>query len=331
MATTQVKDPTSTTTVAGTVTVQQAIHDSLNGNANLQVADVDVSNSNPVPMSDAGSSLTVDQSTHDNLNCNANVQVNNLDVSSTNPLPVHGSDAVGAAATDNPFMLGVQDTSGNVRRATGIQVGSLFVLGMVLPNSAGTSTAQVSNAGLQVTGDEAHDAADDGNPIKTGGKAFNLDPSSTGEKGQAEVAANDRVNQAMNLRGEIITACKTQHESLTALNNIFDTAAETVTSATFSCFHAKSGTFSCNIVKSGTPTDILFDIEVSPDGTNFFKLQYGPTNAIIESNASIGTGGTSVNVTFPLAYRQIRVKATSSGTDGSNTITVSESFLTLQT
>lgn len=42
------------------VEVLQDTHDDLNANVNLQVADTDVSNSNPVPVSDAGGSLTVD-------------------------------------------------------------------------------------------------------------------------------------------------------------------------------------------------------------------------------------------------------------------------------
>ncbi len=42
------------------VSVLQSTHDSLNGNMTIQVADVDVSNANPVPISDAGGSITVD-------------------------------------------------------------------------------------------------------------------------------------------------------------------------------------------------------------------------------------------------------------------------------
>lgn len=51
---------TNNVTVVEPLTVEQPTHDSLNSNANIQVADVDVSNSNPVPVSDAGGSLTVD-------------------------------------------------------------------------------------------------------------------------------------------------------------------------------------------------------------------------------------------------------------------------------
>lgn len=89
--------------------------------ANLQVNHAAVSNSNPVPISDAGGSVTVDvgtalpagtaivgkvgidqttdgttnkvaatQATHDNFNANANIQVGDADVSSTNPVPIKG-------------------------------------------------------------------------------------------------------------------------------------------------------------------------------------------------------------------------------------------------
>jgi len=42
------------------VEVLQANPDSLNANANIQINDVDVSNGNPVPVSDAGGSITID-------------------------------------------------------------------------------------------------------------------------------------------------------------------------------------------------------------------------------------------------------------------------------
>lgn len=70
------------------VTVDQAVHDNLNANANLQVGDVDVDAANPVPINDAGGSMTVDQPTHDNLNANANLQVGDADVNAANPVPV---------------------------------------------------------------------------------------------------------------------------------------------------------------------------------------------------------------------------------------------------
>lgn len=51
-----------------------------------------------VNITDNGGSLTVDQATHDNLNANANIQVNNTDVGNANPVPV--SDAGGSITVD---------------------------------------------------------------------------------------------------------------------------------------------------------------------------------------------------------------------------------------
>tara|TARA_Y100000034_G_scaffold48390_1_gene59747 strand:+ start:1398 stop:2408 length:1011 start_codon:yes stop_codon:yes gene_type:complete len=86
----------------------QATHDSLNCNANLQVADVDVSTTNAVPITNDTGNLTVDatdldirdldsasdsveavQATHNSLNCNANLQIDDSDAASDNPVPVY--------------------------------------------------------------------------------------------------------------------------------------------------------------------------------------------------------------------------------------------------
>lgn len=77
------------------VEVLQATHDNLNGNMTIQVGDVDVSNSNPVPVSDAGGSLTVDAT---------DLDIRNL-IFATDKVDVTGSDVtvsntVTVAATD---------------------------------------------------------------------------------------------------------------------------------------------------------------------------------------------------------------------------------------
>jgi hypothetical protein len=50
----------SLSSTTDSVEVLQDNHDDLNANANIQVGNIDVSNANPVPVSDAGSSITVD-------------------------------------------------------------------------------------------------------------------------------------------------------------------------------------------------------------------------------------------------------------------------------
>lgn len=96
-------------------TAVQATHDNLCGNANLQVANADVGNANPVPVSDAGGtitvddgagSLTVDQAAHDNFNANANIQVGNADVGASNPVPVSDPNTYGQQYTTSADMSG---------------------------------------------------------------------------------------------------------------------------------------------------------------------------------------------------------------------------------
>ena len=71
------------------VEVFQTSHDNLNANANIQVNNLDVSNSNPVPISDGGVSLTVD--------------ANNLDIRSlqfaTDKVDVTGSTVIAQQGT----------------------------------------------------------------------------------------------------------------------------------------------------------------------------------------------------------------------------------------
>ena len=84
------------------VEVLQASHDSLNANVNLQVGDVDVDNSNPVPVSDAGSSLTVDA---------IDLDVRDLSASQDNGAISDGTDtlAVNADGSINVVISGQQD------------------------------------------------------------------------------------------------------------------------------------------------------------------------------------------------------------------------------
>ena len=84
------KNSTQLDSVDDSVEVLQDTHDDLNANANIQIGDVDVSDSNKVPIKDLEStkdSVEVLQDTHDDLNANANIQVGNVDVSVSNRVP----------------------------------------------------------------------------------------------------------------------------------------------------------------------------------------------------------------------------------------------------
>ena len=80
--------------------------DNFNANANLQVGDTDVSDSNPVPVKTdyQNDSIEAVQLIHDNLRANANLQVSNTDVSDSNPVPVktdHQNDSIEVFQTDH--------------------------------------------------------------------------------------------------------------------------------------------------------------------------------------------------------------------------------------
>lgn len=105
----------------------------LNFDANLQVGSADVSNSNPVPISDSGGSVTVDvgtalpagtavvgkvgidqttdgttnkvqarNATHGDFQVNATVQLADTDVSATNPVPVKSVQTIVSATVTRP-------------------------------------------------------------------------------------------------------------------------------------------------------------------------------------------------------------------------------------
>lgn len=103
----------------GSVNVEQTTHDSLNANTTIQVGDVDVSNANPVPVSDAGGSLTVD--------------ANNLDI------------------RDLVFATDKVDVSGSV---VALDAGTLAALeSITVQNPAGASAVNIQDGGNSITVD----------------------------------------------------------------------------------------------------------------------------------------------------------------------------------
>lgn len=94
------------------VEVLQDTHDDLNANANIQVGDVDVSNGNPVPVSDAGGSLTVDATDLDIRDLSA-AQDNVAISDGTDTLEVNADGSINI--TDNGGSLTVDATDLDIR------------------------------------------------------------------------------------------------------------------------------------------------------------------------------------------------------------------------
>lgn len=108
-------------------------------------------------------------------------------------------DSAAAVAADGDYIALIVDANGRLHvldqnsAAIKAQTDKLtFIAGNVLSVSLGSS---VSNSALLITGDEAHDAADAGSPVKIGSKALDLAESPTA------VAKDDRVQAAFDRHG----------------------------------------------------------------------------------------------------------------------------------
>lgn len=140
------------TSVTDSVSVLQATHDNLNANANIQVGDTDVSNGNPVPVSDAGGSITVDGSVTvsatdldirdltlalDSVKISANTSANSI----TNPIFVQMTDAT--ASTEN-HTYSEDDVSGNSSVNRDLTVaGGTYILKSIEMSASGGAKFQI--------------------------------------------------------------------------------------------------------------------------------------------------------------------------------------------
>lgn len=129
------------------LTVDQSVHDNLNVNANLQVADTDVGNANPVPVSDAGGSLTVDA---------VNLDVRDL-AFATDKIDVTGSDVTATVSAtdldirDLTFATDKIDASGS---EVSLDSATLAALESVtVQNGAGAAAVNIQDGGNSITVD----------------------------------------------------------------------------------------------------------------------------------------------------------------------------------
>ncbi len=136
----------------------------------------------------ANSGVDIGDTTNNNAGGAAAVNVQD----GGNVITVDGTVTATPAATGAGTEAGVQRVT-LATDSTGVL--SVDDNGNALSVDFGGTAPTVSNAGVQVTGDEAHDAADAGNPVKVGHKAVSLGADPT------EVAANDRSDWYSNRAG----------------------------------------------------------------------------------------------------------------------------------
>ncbi len=242
---------------------------------------------------------------------------------------VEGTNSQGAAAP-NPVMVGGKDLSGNNNAFTSYTTGSFNSMPTILAKSDGSAIADIQNSALTVTGDEAHDAADAGNPIKVGGRATDYHPNAEGAQGDSEVAEDDRVNTAHNLQGQIIEGVNSRYYMGDAeLDGTYQAAGtSTRTSSVLECWNYRRATVGFALDSTGTPTDITIEVFISPDNTHWSKLTNGALGSWIYDD-QVCASEIEEAYTFDICAGYIKVVITSTGGDASNYFTVDDSYIYL--
>lgn len=259
----------------------------------------------------------------------------------TTPTSVNLDVGVDAALT----ILADLNQNSPVYKATGEQYAMVGSTDNTLANAAyllidSSKRAQVSvatalpagsNAIGTVTavGDVAHDAADSGNPIKIGGKAIDMLPDTDAEQGPSDVTANDRVNALFDLKGRLLTVPNARYNVLDNVSTTYNNTTTTATSTAIVCWQYRQFSLSFNLTRANSPTEILFQIEVSFDGTNYHVLQNDFWASLVISSA-VAANSPAYSFTAPLGCQKIRLKVTATGTTASATFTLSNAAIYLR-
>lgn len=168
----------------------------------------------------------------------------------------------------------------------------------------------------------AHDAIDAGGSVKIGAKATDWAPDSDAEQGPTAVAANDRVNISTDLQGCLVERVNARYHVLDNVSTTYDDDPTTATSTGIDCSKYRYLTYCYTVAVAGAPTNIVFQIEVSLDGTNYHALD-GAVQT--ETGAASATAYTVV-----LCAQKVRMKVTATGTDGGgNNFTVTNAQIYL--
>lgn len=185
---------------------------------------------------------------------------------------------------------------GKLAANDGVDIGNVDV--------ASIANVTMSNAGMQITGDEAHDAADAGNPVKVGHKAVLFNSSAPPNAAAAE---NDRVNSIADEYGRQYV--ETTHP------NYWDVSADYAGAQTNATVKAAPG---------ASLSLYLTDIVISNGATagNITLLDGSGGTVLIEIYPAIN-GGLSTNLRTPIKLTANTLLAITSVTCTTHTIFVS--------
>lgn len=184
---------------------------------------------------------------------------------------------------------------------------------------------------IEIVGNVAHDAGDSGNPVKIGGKAFNIEPQSSGTRpGQPDTNANDRVNLMTDLGGRIVPTVDSIWYSMSALNLVYDDLPTSANSITYNAWGYRKATVGFTIQSTSTPTTFQIIPQCSFDGSNWFNMENGPLGLWVYEDTAVSTARSRC-MTFDIATRYFRVRMEATGTTTTKKFTITNAFLHMRT
>lgn len=178
-----------------------------------------------------------------------------------------------------------------------------------------------SNLNAQVVGNVAHDAVNSGNPVLAGGEATDWDPDSDAEQGPSDVADGDRSQLTTDRQGAFVERVNARYHEPDNVSTTYNDSTTTATSTAIECCKYRYCTIGYELDESGAATDIQIFVEVSLNGTDFTVLTNDALGSLIYTDSNIGSG-LEESYMFPIAANDIRIRIVATGTDASNTFTV---------
>jgi hypothetical protein len=226
------------------------------------------------------------------LAANTGVDIGDVDVTSISA----GTNYIGLASVNIGGSLPAGTNAiGKLAANSGVDIGDVDVTSI--------TGVTMSNAAIQTTGDEAHDAPDAGNPVKIGGKAKNFDGTAPG----SVVAEDDRTDFINDVYGRQFV--ETSHP------NLWDVSADYAAAQTNTTVKAAPG--------AGLKLYIT-DVMISNGATagNITLLDGSGGTVLLEIYPAIN-GGAVMNLRTPIALTANTLLAITSTTVTTHSVFVS--------
>lgn len=184
--------------------------------------------------------------------------------------------------------------------------------------------------GAFIQGPAADNTALIGNAVRTGGRTNDWIPNTDAEQGPSGAGSDDRIYTiAMDWQGAQVERVNSRYNILDELNTTYDNTTTTALSTAVNLYKYRFAILSVEVDKANTPIDMTFDVELSLDGTNYSKLVNNGLISWVYSDTTIGTGIERCYA-FEVGGNGIQIRATATGTDATNTITVDNATLFLR-